>query len=83
MESFYKKMGIIIGFLIMMLCIEQFISDKAGEKMALLILFTMIILNADTFSSAMSNLFKSKEKEEKEEKPVAGGGVGGGGSGSW
>ena len=62
MESFYKKMGIIIGFLIMMFCIQNFISDKAGEKMALLILFTMIILNAEKFSNAMSNLFKSKEE---------------------
>ena len=61
MESFYKKMGIIIGFLIMMLCIQTFISDKAGEKMALLILFTMVILNADKFSNKMKNLFSSKE----------------------
>ena len=64
MESFYKKMGIIIGFLIMMICIQTFISDKAGEKMALLILFTMIILNAEKFSDAMKNVFTSKEKEE-------------------
>lgn len=64
MESFYKKMGIIIGFLIMMICIQTFISDKAGEKMALLILFTMVILNAEKFSNAMKNAFTSKEKEE-------------------
>lgn len=62
MESFYKKMGIIIGFLIMMICIQTFISDKAGEKMALLILFTMVILNADKFSNKMKNLFSSKEE---------------------
>ena len=62
MESFYQKMGIILGFLILMLLIEEFISDKAGEKMSLLILFTMIILNAEKFSTAMSNLFKSKEE---------------------
>ena len=62
MQSVFNNMGIIIGFLIIMFLIEFFGGDKLGSNMALLILFSMIILNANTFTTTMSGIFKKEEK---------------------
>ena len=58
MQGVFDNMGVIVGFLVIMFLIEFFGGDKVGSSMALFVLFSMIILNADKFTTIMSGLFK-------------------------
>lgn len=51
MEGIYNNMSFIIGFLVLVLVVQNFFGEKGSEKFVLLILFSMVILNADKFGS--------------------------------
>ena len=51
MEEVYKNMGFIIGFLVLVLIVQNFFGEKGSEMFVLLILLNMIILNSDKFGS--------------------------------
>ena len=63
MQEFYNKMGIIIGFLVLMFLLQSFAGDDTASKMVLLILFTMIMLNAETFTNYLGGKFTTKKEE--------------------
>ena len=61
MESVYKGLRAIIIFVIMMLIISTVLNDKAAEKFGMFLLFSMLILNADSFAkitSAVTGILK-------------------------
>ena len=62
MKEFYNKMGIIIGFLILMFLLQLTVGDKTASKFVLLILFTMVILNANKFTTYLNDKFVVKEE---------------------
>ena len=62
MKEFYNKMGVIIGFLILMFLLQMTLGDKTASKFVLLILFTMVMLNADKFTSYLGDKFTVKEE---------------------
>ena len=64
MKEFYNKMGVIVGFLILMFLLQLTVGDNVASKFVLLILFTMVMVNADTFTNYLSDKFTVK-KEEK------------------
>ena len=74
MKSFYQDFGIIIGFLILTLVVNMVGGEKATKWHLYLVLFGMIILNADTFTTFLKGAFKKKETietdtdREKQEK---------------
>ena len=47
METVYKSMGAIVGFSVLVLLVQNFISDKASEYMVLLTLLTTLLMNTD------------------------------------
>lgn len=61
MEELYKESGFIIGFLVLVFLIQTAFGNKASEKFLLLVLFTMVILNADKVTSFLSSKFSLKE----------------------
>jgi dipeptide/tripeptide permease len=62
MQEFYNKMGIIIGFLFLMFLLQTFAGDKTASSMVLLILFTMIMINAETFTNYLGDKFTTKKE---------------------
>ena len=60
MENLWKSSKTIILFLIIMLVIQTVFGDKLAQRMAMFILFSMLILQADIFanfsSAIVSNL---------------------------
>ena len=62
MENIYKSMGTIVGFLIIMFLIQTFGGDKLSSNMALFVLFSMVILNADKLKNTLDGAFTSKEE---------------------
>lgn len=46
MQTLYKSMGAIIGFSIIVLLVQNFVSEKAAQYTVLLTLMTMLILNS-------------------------------------
>lgn len=63
MQEFFNKMGIIIGFLFLMFLLQTFVGDKTASSMVLLILFTMIMINAETFTNYLGDKFTVKKEE--------------------
>ena len=55
MEEIYKNMGFIIGFLSLVLIVQNFFGEKGSENFVLLILISMIIINADKFGSWLNS----------------------------
>ena len=90
METLYKNLGMIIGFLSGVFLLQVFFGEKFTEKSILLILFTMIMVNSKEFNEffdKINNKLIDEQKRKKGkttiDKPIASGGIGGGGSGSW
>lgn len=54
MENVYHASKAIILFLVIMLVIETIFGDKTAQKMAIFILFSMLILNAGTWTDFLS-----------------------------
>ena len=69
METLYKNLGFIIGFLSGTFLIQLFFGDKFAEKSILLILFTMILIpeNSKLFGNFI-NKINDKLDEEKKRK---------------
>ena len=59
METFLTNFKFIIGFIILVFLLQATFGDKASENFTLLTLFTMIILNAENFSSFLTNTFSN------------------------
>lgn len=64
MQEFYNKMGVIIGFLILMFILQTMAGDKTASKFVGLIIFTMLILNADKLKNFLGDKFTVKEEKE-------------------
>lgn len=60
-ETIYKKLGFIIGFMVLTLIISMVFGEKAQRYFLLSTLFSVIILNADSFNEMFSNLITVKE----------------------
>ena len=67
METLYKNLGMIIGFLSGAFIIQLFFGEKFAEKSILLILFTMIMVNTKEFNKFI-NKITNKLDEEKNRK---------------
>ena len=65
METLYKNLGMIIGFLSGAFLIQVFFGDKFAEKSILLILFTMIMVNTKSFNNFISKINKKLDEEKK------------------
>lgn len=57
MESIYQNLGAVIGFSVIVLLVQNFIGEKAGEYTVLFTLLTMLILNVDKVVN-LANSFK-------------------------
>lgn len=55
MEKFYKASRAIILFLIIMLVINTAFSDKTTQRTAILILISMLLINADTMANFLNS----------------------------
>ena len=58
MENVYKNLGTIIGFAVIVLLIQNFIGEKAGEYTVLFTLFSMLLINSNKVVSLLENTFK-------------------------
>ena len=47
MQVIYENLGIIIGFSVLTLLVQNFISDKASEALVLMALLSVVLINAD------------------------------------
>ena len=65
METLYKNLGMIIGFLSGAFLIQVFFGDKFAEKSILLILFTMIMVNTKSFNDFISKINDKLDEEKK------------------
>ena len=65
METLYKNLGFIIGFLSGAFIIQLFFGDKFAEKSILLILFTMIMVNTKSFNKFISKINDKLDEEKK------------------
>ena len=65
METLYKNLGMIIGFLSGAFLIQVFFGDKFAEKSILLILFTMIMVNTKSFNKFISKINDKLDEEKK------------------
>lgn len=60
MQEIYKNMGAILGFSVIVLLVQNFVGEKAGEYTVLFTLFSMLILNVDKVVS-LADSFTKKE----------------------
>lgn len=58
MENVYKKCGYILGFLILVLFVQQTCGDKVSMYFVGLTLISVAVLNADEISSYITGLIK-------------------------
>ena len=65
MENFYKSMGVVFGFLVITFLINLFGGEKLSNNILMLILFSMIILNADKFKTTLEGFKDSLNKKEE------------------
>ena len=68
METLYKNLGMIIGFLSGAFIIQLFFGDKFAEKSILLILFTMIMVNTKEFNKFISKINNKLDDEKNKNK---------------
>ena len=61
MEEVYKQMGTVIGFSIVVLLVQNFIGEKAGQYTVLFTLFSMLLLNSNKLVT-FTQSFKKKEE---------------------
>ena len=60
-ETIYKKLGFIIGFMILTLIISMAFGEKAQRYFLLTTLFSVIILNVESFNEMFSNMITVRE----------------------
>ena len=65
METLYKNLGMIIGFLSGAFLIQLFFGEKFAEKSILLILFTMIMVNTKEFNKFISKINNKLDDENR------------------
>ena len=65
METLYKNLGFIIGFLSGAFLIQVFFGDKFADKSILLILFTMIMVNTKEFNNFIRKINDKLDDEKK------------------
>ena len=68
METLYKNLGMIIGFLSGAFLIQLFFGEKFAEKSILLILFTMIMVNTKEFNKFISRINNKLDNEKNRNK---------------
>ena len=68
METLYKNLGMIIGFLSGAFIIQLFFGDKFAEKSILLILFTMIMVNTKEFEKFIKKINDKLDDEKNRNK---------------
>ena len=68
METLYKNLGMIIGFLGGAFLIQLFFGEKFAEKSILLILFTMIMVNTKEFNKFISKINNKLDDEKNRNK---------------
>ena len=70
METLYKNLGFIIGFLSGVFLIQVFFGDKFAEKSILLILFTMILIpeNSKLFGNFIEKITDKLDEEKNRNK---------------
>ena len=68
METLYKNLGMIIGFLSGAFLIQLFFGDKFAEKSILLILFTMIMVNTKDFENFIRKINDKLDDEKNRNK---------------
>ena len=68
METLYKNLGFIIGFLSGAFLIQVFFGDKFAEKSILLILFTMIMVNTKEFDRFIIRINNKLDDEKNRNK---------------
>ena len=68
METLYKNLGFIIGFLSGAFLIQVFFGDKFAEKSILLILFTMIMVNTKSFENFIEKITDKLDEEKNRNK---------------
>lgn len=56
-DTFLTNFKFIIGFIVLVFLVQLFMGDSASEGFALMVLFTMIILNADEFVTFTKTYF--------------------------
>lgn len=47
MQELYNSMGAILGFSCIVLIVQNFVSDNAAQKLIMLTLLSMLLLNSD------------------------------------
>ena len=57
MNEIYKDMKFILGFIFLVILIQSFVGDVFAEKFLLIVLMSMIILNAKPFITFLKNTF--------------------------
>ena len=68
METLYKNLGMIIGFLSGAFLLQVFFGEKFTEKSILLILFTMIMVNSKEFKKFLNKINDKLSEEQKRNK---------------
>lgn len=56
-DTFLTNFKFIIGFIVLVFLVQLSFGDNASEGFAIMVLFTMIILNADGFSQFLKSNF--------------------------
>ena len=64
MEKFYKDFGFVIAFMILALVIEIWFGDKAQWGFLMLVLLSMIIINASDFNNFVDKYFSFNTNKE-------------------
>ena len=54
MEIVYENLGIIIGFSVLTILVQNFIGDKASEAMVLMALLSVVLVNASKIKEFLS-----------------------------
>ena len=68
METLYKNLGMIIGFLSGAFLLQVFFGEKFTEKSILLILFTMIMVNSKEYKKLLNKINDKLSEEQKRNK---------------
>lgn len=55
-KTIYEKLGFIIGFMILTLIISMAFGEKAQRYFLLTTLFSVVVLNVDSFNEMLSDL---------------------------
>lgn len=61
METFLTNFKFIIGFIVLVFLVQLAFGEKMSERFTLLTLFTMVILNAESFGTFLKDTFSVSE----------------------